>query len=85
MSSPRQPRTGGEESQPRYLPIVTHLCSSHVLKRAQGFHPGLHGARPVTLPASGWEEHHTAEVRDCPKTTLPSPPSDTALPLAPQA
>lgn len=68
------------ESQLRHsLPIVTYLCSSNILKRAQGFHPGLHGARPVTLPASGWVEHQTAEMRGSPEATLPSWLFDIAL------
>lgn len=58
-----QPRAGGDvwpalEKAPQTLPLgPTHLRGSHVLKRTQGLHPGLHGARLVTLSTSGWEEH----------------------------
>lgn len=57
-----QPRAGGDawsaQEKPTWTlpPGPTHLRGSHVLKRTQGLHPGLHGARLVTLPTSGWEE-----------------------------
>lgn len=63
-------------------PSLTHLCASHILKRTQGFHPRLHGARLVTLSASGWEKHQHTEVREDSSTVhLVLKSSNTVLPF----